>query len=211
LVHSSVSALGADVVAVDPARHDAIVAVVSHVPHLTAAALMGVAAGHAQDQEGLLLRLAAGGFRDMTRISAGPAGIWPDVCNDNAPAITAVLDELVSELERLRTIVAGRQRADLVAALERARDARLAMPAGGTRRTADVVEVRVPVVNRPGVMMEVTVLASELGVNLEAFETVDATEADRGMIILVVAAAAAGRFRDALVAKGYHPTVRAVG
>jgi prephenate dehydrogenase len=211
LVHSTVSALGADVVAVDPERHDAIVAVVSHVPHLTSAALMGVAARNAEDQQGPLLRLAAGGFRDMTRISAGPPGIWPDVCADNAEAIITVLDELMDELTRVRSVVAGRQRADLVAILERARVARLGLPAGGARRTAEVVEVRVPVSNRPGAIAEVSVLASELGVNLEALETADATEYERGLIVMVIAAAAADRFRDALAAKGYHPVVQAVG
>jgi prephenate dehydrogenase len=106
-VHAAVAAMGADAIAVDPDQHDAIVAVVSHVPHLTAAALMGVADGHAREHQAPLLRLAAGGFRDMTRISAGPTGIWPDVCEENADAITAVLDELLAELARVRGIVAG--------------------------------------------------------------------------------------------------------
>ena len=48
LVHAVVASMGADVVAVNPARHDALVAVVSHVPHLTAAALMTLAAGQAE-------------------------------------------------------------------------------------------------------------------------------------------------------------------
>jgi prephenate dehydrogenase len=211
LVHATVSALGAEVVAVDPDRHDAIVAVVSHVPHLTAAALMRVAAGHASDQQGPLLRLAAGGFRDMTRISAGHPGIWPDICADNAEAITGVLDELVAELQRLRSIVWSRRRTDLVDTLEEARALRLALPARRAGRAADVVEVRVPVSNRPGSMVEVTVLASDLGINLESVETADATEYERGLIVMVVDRVAAIRFRDALLDKGYHPTVQAIG
>ncbi|MHB8464629.1 MAG: prephenate dehydrogenase/arogenate dehydrogenase family protein [Acidimicrobiales bacterium] len=209
-VHAIVSGFGADVVAVDPAEHDAIVAVVSHVPHLTAAALMGVAAQHAE-QHGALLRLAAGGFRDMTRISAGPAGIWPDVCKDNAPAITAVLDELIAELGKLRGLVDEGSKTDLMTSLEQARTTRLTLPARGSRRSTQFVEVRVPVPNREGVIAEVATLATELGVNIEALETADATDHERGLIVMVVDVSAGPRLRDALAAKGYHPLVQAVG
>jgi len=209
-LHAIVASLGADVVAVDAARHDAIVAVVSHVPHLTAAALMGVAAGHAE-QQGALLRLAAGGFRDMTRIAAGHPGIWPDVCADNAAAITEVIDELIGELGRVRDIVAVGARSDLVATLERARAARLALPARGAPRATEVVEVRIPVSNRPGVLADVTTLAGELGVNVESLETADSTEGERGLIVMVVDAHQSRRLRDALVERGYRPVIGPVG
>src|SRR3546814_15818484 len=60
--------------------------VVSHVPHLTAASLMRIADERA-DEHVALLRLAAGGFRDMTRIASGHPGIWPDICEENRSAI----------------------------------------------------------------------------------------------------------------------------
>ncbi len=71
-----------------PRRHDELVALVSHTPHLTAAALMNLAADAAAS-DATLLRLAAGGFRDMTRIAAGHPGIWPDVVAENRDAILA--------------------------------------------------------------------------------------------------------------------------
>ena len=195
-----------------PDRHDAIVAVVSHVPHLTAAALMAVAAGHAEDEQGPLLRLAAGGFRDMTRISAGQPGIWPDVCADNAGAIAAVLDELVAELgpHPGRGARPGPRRAARHPRAGPGRPARPCPPAAG-RRPEDVVEVRVPVPNREGVLAEVATLASELGINIESLETADATEYERGLIVMVVDAAAGHRLRDALAAKGYRPLLGPLG
>ena len=210
-VHTAVSAMGPEIVNVDPTRHDAIVAVVSHVPHLTAAALMGVADGHAREEQGPLLRLAAGGFRDMTRIAAGTTGIWPDVCADNADAITDVLDELVTELRSVRDIIATRRRDDLVSLLERARAARLALPGRTTRPAGEVVELRVPVPNREGVLADVTTLATRMGVNIEALETADATEHDRGLIVMIVAADAGRRLRDALNELGYRPVIHALG
>ncbi len=147
----------------------------------------------------------------MTRIAAGATGIWPDVCAENATAITGVLDELVAELSRVRDIVAGQRRTDLVALLERARAARLALPGRMARPAGEVVELRVPVPNREGVLADVTTLATSLGVNIEALETADATEHERGLIVMVVAADAGHRLREALLARGYHPVVQAIG
>ena len=67
-VRNVLADLGANVVALAPAQHDSLVAVVSHVPHLTAAILMDLAAGLGEEHAALL-QLAAGGFRDMTRIA----------------------------------------------------------------------------------------------------------------------------------------------
>ena len=92
-----VLSLGADVLVLSPADHDRLVAVVSHVPHLVAATLMNAASAGAE-QDGALLRLAAGGFRDMTRVAAGHPGIWPDICAENAAAIVDGLDGLVGDL-----------------------------------------------------------------------------------------------------------------
>jgi len=69
-VAAVVNDLGAEVIALPPDRHDQVVAVISHVPHLTAATLMGLASERAEEHAALL-RLAAGGFRDMTRIASG--------------------------------------------------------------------------------------------------------------------------------------------
>src|SRR5688500_7688883 len=147
-----VSSLGADVLAMPPERHDSLVAVVSHVPHLTAAALMTLAAAGAEEH-GALLRLAAGGFRDMTRIAAGHPGIWPDICTENRDAIVAVLDGLLETLGGLREVVAAGARDELLRTLELARHARINLPAR-VQRPENLAEMRVPVPDRPGVLAE---------------------------------------------------------
>jgi prephenate dehydrogenase len=206
LVRSAISSLGADVVALAPERHDALVAVVSHVPHLTAATLMGLAADRAEEHAALL-RLAAGGFRDMTRVAAGHPGIWPDICAENRDAIVEMLDRLIGALADTRDIVAKSDRNALLAALEHARAARVNLP-GRAVRPEELVELRVPVPDRPGVLAEVTTLASELAVNIEDLEIAHSAEGPRGVLVLVVEAQAADRVRDALVARGYKPSAR---
>lgn len=204
-VRSAVTELGAEVVALTPEHHDALVAVVSHVPHLTAATLMHLADDKATEHRALL-RLAAGGFRDMTRIAAGHPGIWPDICADNRDAIVEVLDGLVASLGSVRDIVATGDRDRLLEGLERARSARLNLPSRLVR-AGHVSEVRVPVPDRPGVLAEITTLAGALDVNIADLEIAHSSEGDRGVLILLVEAAAAERLRLGLVERGYRPAV----
>jgi len=216
LVRSVVTSLGADVVALAPERHDELVATVSHVPHLAAATLMALAADDASEQgpsgplsggQGPMLRLAAGGFRDMTRIAAGHPGIWPDICAENRDAIVEALDRLVGGLSTMRDLVVLGDRPGLLAALERARSARVNLPTRVAHDT-ELVEMRVPVPDRPGVLAEITTLLGELDVNIEDLEIAHSVEGERGVLVLVVQAGAAEGTRTALTARGFHPTLR---
>jgi prephenate dehydrogenase len=201
IVQSVIAELGADLVALAPGRHDELVALVSHVPHLTAATMMGLAT-EATDAHTALLRLAAGGFRDMTRIAAGSSAIWPDICRDNAPAIVPVLDDLIARLNEVRRIVAEEDRLSLVALLDRAQLARLNLPPRASRPSS-VTDLHVLIPDRPGVLAQVTTIAGELGVNIEDLEIVHSQEQPRGVLILTVAADAAERVRRSLKEHGF--------
>jgi prephenate dehydrogenase len=204
-VRAVVRSLGAEAVALSPAHHDELVAMISHVPHLTAANLMALASDAAEER-GALLRLAAGGFRDMTRVAAGDPAIWPDIFRDNAPAILSVLDAFQERLSEARRIVAEQDRPALVALLERAKAARRNLPAR-TPRPESLVECRVPVPDRPGVLAEVTTVLGEEGVNVYDLEIAHSAEGAQGVLVLSLEAAAAERARAALVRRGYHPAL----
>ncbi len=201
-----VTALGADVVVLPPEDHDRLVAVVSHVPHLVAATLVNAAADDAV-HDAALLRLAAGGFRDMTRVAAGHPGIWPDVCTDNADAIVAAFDRVLAELGAMRDRVATGDREGLLGALRRASAARRQLPARGAR-PARLTELRIPVPDRQGVLAEITSLAGTLGANIYDIGIAHSAEAAQGILLLVVDAGDAGGLRDALADRGYHCTVQ---
>lgn len=201
-----VSSFGAEVVALPPERHDALVAVVSHVPHLTAATMMRLA-DERSEEHAALLRLAAGGFRDMTRIASGHPAIWPDICAENRTAIVEALDGLIGGLAEMRDVVAKGDRGALLAALQRARAARANLP-GRVARPADLVEVRIPVPDRPGVLAEITTLAAELGVNTADIEIAHSAEGDRGVVIMLVEARKGELFRGGLMARGFRPSVQ---
>jgi prephenate dehydrogenase len=203
-IRSIVSSLGAEAVSIPPDRHDEMVAIVSHVPHLTAATLMRLADERSAEHRSLL-RLAAGGFRDMTRIAAGHPGIWPDICDENRAAILTELDRLTEALDRVRDVVAARDRDGLVDLLEQARSARTALPAR-FGRPDELVEVRVPIPDRKGELARIFTRATELDVSVADVEIAHSAESQEGVLILLVEAGLCDRLVAGLHADGYHPS-----
>ena len=114
------SALGCCVTLMRPAEHDRVFANVSHLPHLTAAALIN--ANNSED-----LKFAGKGFIDTSRIASGPANIWADVLLTNANNTTKGIDKIIAELAKLKKAVRGQDKKQIERLLEKARGKRAAM------------------------------------------------------------------------------------
>ena len=193
----------AEVITVTPADHDVLVSFVSHVPQLAASTLMSVT--NARDEEHrALLRLAAGGFRDMTRIAASHPTIWVDILTANRDAVLGALDAYIAGLQGARELVAAGDRDALKRLLEDARHARRNLPVAATV-TTELVELSVLIPDKPGVIAEVTTLAGRLGVNIHAIYSADREEGG-GVLVLAVAADRADDYAAALGERGYHLT-----
>jgi len=193
--------LGAETVAVTPTQHDALVAMVSHVPQLAATTLMDVAA-KSGEEHAMMLRLAAGGFRDMTRIAAGNPLIWPDICVANRDAILSALDHYVAALTEVRRHVAFGERDALLGLLERAREERRSLPSTAVI-SGPLAEVRVRVPDRPGVLAELTTLAGSMAVNIADIEIAHTIEGTGGVVVLVVPSEQGAALVDALASAGF--------
>ncbi len=114
------SKLGCSVKLMRPAEHDRIFANVSHLPHITAAALI-----NASKREEL--KFAGKGFMDTSRIASGPANIWADVLATNANNTTKGIDKITAELEKLKKAIKSGNKKQIEKLLEAARDKRAAM------------------------------------------------------------------------------------
>jgi prephenate dehydrogenase len=130
-------ACGARLSTLDPARHDAVFAAVSHLPHVLAFALVAELA--ARDDAPVYFDHAASGFRDFTRIAAGSPEMWRDIALANRDALLAEIDRYAVELAHARALLAARDGAELEAMFARASAARRAWE---TRRTRPAVEDR---------------------------------------------------------------------
>ena len=110
---------GAVVRKLDAARHDAIFAAVSHLPHVLAFALVAEVAARPDADE--CFGFAGSGFRDFTRLASGHSGMWRDVCLANRDALRRDLGSYRDELNRIETLLAAADGDGLLRLFERAR------------------------------------------------------------------------------------------
>ena len=127
------TSLGANLTILAPARHDQMVAAISHIPHLTAAALVNHAATYGK------LDLAGGGFRDSTRIASGSPDLWTEIVLANAEAISPQVDDLIAQLGSLSATLKNPDREAAKKALfdmlKAAQDSRSLLPNRRTKRS----------------------------------------------------------------------------
>ena len=193
-------ALGARVLALSPERHDELVAIVSHLPQIVASTLASVAADAVEDVGDAVLAVAAGGFRDTTRIAASDPGLWTPILEGNREAALEALDVYARRLHEFREAIATERWEAVTGMLARARDARVRLVAKPDE--PDLIDLVIPLEDRPGALAAATTALGELGVNVEDVAMRHAQDGVRGALLLRVAAAAADPALSALRARG---------
>ena len=122
LVRAAWERCGASVFELQPREHDAVLAAVSHLPHVLAYALVDQVARHKNAKQ--LFSYAAGGFRDFTRIASSHPEMWRDICLANRKALLAEIGRYGAKLERVRKMLERGDARALDALFSGARDAR---------------------------------------------------------------------------------------
>jgi len=196
------SRLGSTPVAVEPRVHDALVARLSHLPQLVASALVEVAV--TTGEQDALLGLAAGGFRDVTRIAASDADLWVAILRANRTAVLEALDGLERRFEEIGTLLRGDRWDELRRFLDGARRARLQLFAKPVY-AGEPIALDLMIPDRPGVLAEVTTAAGEIGANIEDLRIIHSTEGGSGRLHLVISGDDnARRLETALSRLGYR-------
>lgn len=204
LMKEFITSLGAEHVVLSAQDHDELVAYTSHLPQLAASTLMDLAA-HKSEDRNVLLRLAAGGFRDMTRIAASNAQVWLDIVHENSDAITEALDEYIAALTKIRESVKAQDLTPISELFARAKDARINLPESAVSR-GDLCEVRVLIPDQPGMITRVTSLARDI--NIFDIEIAHSLESDRGVMSLVVGSDDNESLVSLLTAEGFSASTR---
>jgi len=199
-VTSMVTACGAVPVSTDPATHDRWVALISHAPHLVAAA-MAARLGTADEAA---LDLTGQGLRDVTRIAAGDTGLWTQILTANAAPVAEVLAEVAADLAEAARLLADGEGAKSVADLldrGQAGVARIPGKHGGTPR--EFTAVQVVIRDQPGELARLFDAAGTAGVNIEDIRIEHSPGLPVGVAELSVRPAEAAALLAALDAGGW--------
>lgn len=116
--------VGCRVLEMSPAAHDDAVALVSHLPHAAASALVNAIHLRAPSASGL----AGGGYRDTTRVAAGPPAMWSEILLENREPVLNALGDFSRTLDELQALLRAQDARALTAFLSRARDIRETLP-----------------------------------------------------------------------------------
>jgi 3-phosphoshikimate 1-carboxyvinyltransferase len=114
--------VGSDILTMDVARHDMVLAATSHLPHILAFSLVDTLASDAENKD--IFRYAAGGFRDFTRVSGSDPTMWHDVLVTNRDACLKTLDQFTDGLQLMRQAIADGDSNTMLGIMTRARVAR---------------------------------------------------------------------------------------
>ena len=158
--------------------HDRVVAAVSHVPHLLAVALVNLARKTDNAAPGAL-KLAAGGFRDMTRIASAPYELWHDILLTNKASIRPLLEEfrnILGDMER------GLMTDTLEPAFEDAVSTRGEIPMGTKGFITQPNDILVVARDQPGIIAKLSTEIARENINIKDIEVLKVREGEAGTI-----------------------------
>jgi prephenate dehydrogenase len=172
------TSLDARIFTIDPGTHDSVVAAVSHLPQLAAVALMNTV-GKRHPDSPAHLSLAAGGFRDMTRIASSRFLMWKDILSANRKEIGKALRLFINQLETMAEVVDSNP-SHLSKEFKTSRNLRLHIPQSMKGFMSPLVDLSVFVEDKPGELARLTLSLAKKKINIKDIELLKVREGRGG-------------------------------
>ncbi len=122
-----IKSLGAIPILLDYKEHDFVTAAVSHLPHILASSLVNLVEG-LDSKEETMKKIAAGGFKDITRIASSSPVMWQQICLANREQVLRLVDAFSGELAKIRADIAASSEEHLFQFFQNAKDYRDSLP-----------------------------------------------------------------------------------
>lgn len=172
----------AELVIMNAAHHDRIVGAISHLPHIIAAGLVNVVGNYNEENE-WFHRLAAGGFRDLTRIGASHPVMWRDILLSNRNALLKLMDDWIEKMEEVRSAISDGEQEQIEVFFSRSRRLRQQLPDKKRRGILEPrYECHVDVPDQPGVIGKIATLLGDENINISNLEVMENREEIPGVL-----------------------------
>lgn len=202
--------IGARPAAVDPYEHDRLMALLSHLPHIIANALMTQAGEHRGTRDALMS--AGPSFRDMTRVAGTNAAVWTDIFAENREALLSALREFRARLEEATAALESTDEARVEATIRRAAEHRARLLESSSLPPAELYRLTVRIPDRPGVYRDIMVALGDATINIEDLSMHhESAELGGTLTVYVLGASVCERATKLLSDLGYEPVAGRVG
>jgi prephenate dehydrogenase len=168
---------------VSPEEHDYLTGVVSHFPHIIAASLVHQAAS-AESSSTLIGRLAAGGFRDITRIASSSPAMWRDILLLNRPVLLELLDGWQQEMSKVARLLETAAAEEIFSYFQTAKDYRDGLPAKEKGAIPAFYDLFVDVPDYPGVISEITGYLAKEEISITNIRILETREEVYGVLVI---------------------------
>lgn len=176
-----VESLKALPIILDYQQHDYVTGAISHLPHILAASLVNFVKEH-DTREELMKMLAAGGFKDITRIASSSPVMWQQICLKNRGNISQILGEFIQTLTDAKQAVDQGSEHTLYSIFESSRDYRNSMPEGSSGPIKKQFAVYCDIIDEAGGIATIaTILASNM-VNIKNIGIIHNREFEEGVL-----------------------------
>lgn len=165
----------------DTGEHDYITGVISHFPHVIASGLVKLAQKHAGDNP-LVSLLAAGGFRDITRIASSSPNMWTDIVKQNRHNVLQLLEEWMMEMRQVQSVLLNEDDRALARFFADAKDYRDALPVRAKGAIPAYYDLHVDVIDVPGAIARITTLLAEHDISITNLHIIESREGLLGVL-----------------------------
>lgn len=176
-----VKTMGSIPIVLDPAEHDEITAAISHVPHIIAAQLVNLIQ-NAGPLEPKMRLLAAGGFKDITRIASSSPEIWEHICMSNKESICGMLTRYQESLENAKRMILSGEKDDLYHMFDIAGNYRNSLPIKAKGVLITSYELFVDIKDETGALALLATLLSLHGISIKNIGIIHNREFEQGVL-----------------------------
>jgi len=176
-----VKKMGAIPLVVSPEKHDYVTGAISHLPHVIAASLVNLIQEE-DKQDGIMKMIAAGGFRDITRIASSSPEMWEAICMTNAENIIRLLASYIEDLQKIREKIQQHDREQIRAFFSSARDYRDSFAEAVDGPIRKVYACHVDITDEPGAIAKIASFLAGRQISIKNIGIIHNREYEEGVL-----------------------------
>lgn len=177
--------LGAIPIVISPQYHDYIVAAISHVPHIISSCLVNTVK-NLDDSNNYMHTLAAGGFKDITRIASSSPEMWKSICFENKDEILKVLSSFEKSVLEFKDFIISDEKEKLYDFLESSKNYRNTFSDKKNSIIPYEYEILLDVVDRPGIIATIATMLSVNNINIKNIGIINNREYENGILQIIL-------------------------